>query len=580
MPWKCHPIRSDCCAKSGGCSPPAAGCLSWCPIGAASGRAWIRRRSATAGPIRGRKSCSCCAKPGSRRPAGTKRFTCRRSRAAGSCAPPWRGSVPAPRWPRRSPASTSWKRPNRSIAPSRRHGARSGAWCRRSSRCWRRRPARRRCAERGRPWPWSCARIANVATVICRPRRRWRASARLNARSAPTASTTCCSTSARTAAAVLSRGRSARRPNGAPDYPSPSGRLRPSACRCPTATTTSRRTRSASGIFRPRSADAMRKFLKPAIGALALLGLAIVAADHSVWSQTGRTIRIVLGVPPGGSIDFLARLLADQISSTTGQTMIVESKPGAGGIIAAETVARAAPDGNTLLINNNGTLISAILRKVNYDPIASFEPICYLVTTPQIIVVNSASPYRTLAELLDAARQKPGELSIASVGPNTTQHIGIERLKRVAGANLTYVPYPGGATTINALLGEHITAAVLNWSEIGEHIVAGKARALATMAPQRIEPQPDLPTVAESGYRDFETDVWFGVVAPAKTPKETVAQLIDWFRTAVTAPQVKAKLVAQALYPNPKCGAEFDAHLRRQAASLTQLIHDLDFKAE
>src|SRR6202023_4399356 len=112
--------------------------------------------------------------------------------------------------------------------------------------------------------------------------------------------------------------------------------------------------------------------------------------------------------------------------------------------------------------NNNGRLITPIRRKVNYARSESSEPVCYLVTTPQIIVVNSASPYRTLAELVDAARLKPGELSIASVGPNTTQHIGIERLKRLAGVNLTYVPYPGGATTINALLGEHITAAVLN----------------------------------------------------------------------------------------------------------------------
>ncbi len=324
----------------------------------------------------------------------------------------------------------------------------------------------------------------------------------------------------------------------------------------------------------------MRKFLRPALGVVAALSLTVAAPDHGARSQAGRTIRIVLGVPPGGSIDFLARILADQISSTTGQAMIVESKPGAGGIIAAETVARAAPDGNTLLINNNGTIISAILRKPNYDPLASFAPICNLVTTPQLIVVNSASPYHTLAELLDAARTKPGELSIASVGPNTTQHIGIERLKRLSGANLTYVPYPGGATTINALLGEHITSAVLNWSEIGEHILAGKARALATMAAARIEPLPDLPTVAESGYSDFETDVWFGVVAPAQTPKQTVAQLIDWFGAAVAAPQVKAKLVAQALYPKPICGADFDAHIRRQAALYTQLIHDLDFKAE
>src|SRR5205085_11491491 len=170
----------------------------------------------------------------------------------------------------------------------------------------------------------------------------------------------------------------------------------------------------------------------------------------------------------------------------------------------------APADGSTLLITNNGMIISAILRKLNYDPQSSFEPICYLVTTPQIIAVNGASPYRTLAEFVEAARKKPGELSIASVGPNTTQHIGIERFKRLAHANLTYVSYPGGAATANALLGAHVTSAVLNWSEVGEHVIAGKARALATMALQRIDRKPDLPTVSESGYRDFETDVWFG----------------------------------------------------------------------
>jgi len=309
-----------------------------------------------------------------------------------------------------------------------------------------------------------------------------------------------------------------------------------------------------------------------------MIGLAV--ADPTAWSQSGRTIRIVLPVPPGGSIDLLARILAEHISNTNGQNVIVESRPGAGGIIAAEAVARAQPDGNTLLINNNGIIVSSILRKVNYDPLTSFEPICYLVTTPQIIVVNSETPYHTLAELVDDARARPGALTIASVGPNTTQHIGIERFKRLAKANLTYVAYPGGATTINALIGAHVTAAVLNWSEIGEHILAGKARPLATMSLQHIEPLPDLPTVSESGYKGFETDVWFGVVAPAKTPKETVAQLIDWFQSAVVAPEVKAKLVAQALYPRPKCGAAFDAHQRHQAELYTQLIHDLDIKVD
>lgn len=321
----------------------------------------------------------------------------------------------------------------------------------------------------------------------------------------------------------------------------------------------------------------MRKLVAVSVAALASLGVAVSAIDQA-WPQVSRTIRVVLTVPPGGSIDTLFRLLADQIGTARGQTVIIESRPGAGGIIAAELVARSAPDGTTLLSNNNGTIISSILRKVNY-PLA-FEPICYLVTTPQIVVVNSASPYRALAELLDAARARPGELSIASVGPNTTQHLGIERLKRLAGANLTYVPYPGGAPTVNALLGQHVTAAVLNWSEVGEQVTAGKVRALATMALQRIEPMPELPTVSESGFKDFETDVWFGLVAPANTPKETVTQLIDWFGGAVTAPPVKAKLVAQALYPRPLCGAEFGAHLRRQHGFFSTMIRELNIKTE
>jgi len=220
----------------------------------------------------------------------------------------------------------------------------------------------------------------------------------------------------------------------------------------------------------------LRKYLALTCGALALASLAVAAPAHPALSQTARTIRVIISVPPGGSIDLLVRILADYISSTKGQSIIVESRPGAGGVIAAEAVARAPPDGTTLLINNNGMIISSILRKVNYDPRASFEPICNLVTTPQIIVIKAASPYRTLAQLVDAARSRAAELSIASVGPNTTQHIGIERFKRLAQANLTYVPYPGGAPTLNALLGGHVSSAVLNWSEIGEQLIAGNAR--------------------------------------------------------------------------------------------------------
>jgi tripartite-type tricarboxylate transporter receptor subunit TctC len=314
------------------------------------------------------------------------------------------------------------------------------------------------------------------------------------------------------------------------------------------------------------------------IALVVLVCLGFSFAHDTARSEAARTIKIVISVPPGGTIDLLVRVLADYLGRTRGATIIIESRPGAGSIIAAETVARAAPDGNTLLINSNGQMISPVLRKVNFDPRTSFEPICFLVDSPQVLVVNSKSPYRTLGEFVDAARAKPGELSISTVGPNTTQHIAVERFKRVAGVDLIYVPFTGGAPAINALLGGHVTAVLQNFSEAGEQVHSGALRALATSARERIPPLPDVPTIAESGYKDFVADVWFGLVAPAKTPQPGIAQYIEWFGQAIEAPEVKAKLVASALYPNPRCGADFAAHIQRQVDEFTRVITELKLK--
>src|SRR3954471_21978846 len=312
------------------------------------------------------------------------------------------------------------------------------------------------------------------------------------------------------------------------------------------------------------------------VGTIALLAVFVFA--DSAWSQIGKTIKVVISVPPGGTIDLLVRVLADYIGKTQGQTIIVESRPGAGSIIAAEAVARAAPDGGTLLVNSNGMMISSKIRKVNFDPLTSYEPICNLVSSPQVIVVNSDQPYHTLGDLFDAARARPGELSLTSVGPLTTQHIAIEQLKRLAKIDLTYVPFTGGAPAVNALLGGHVTAVLQNYSEVGEQLSAGKLRALATPSTKRIEPLPDLPTVAESGYPDFAAEVWFGLVAPAKTPQDTMAQLIDMFGKALRAREVKEKLVVQALYPNATCGAGFAAHLQHQSDEYARVIRELNLK--
>jgi tripartite-type tricarboxylate transporter receptor subunit TctC len=163
--------------------------------------------------------------------------------------------------------------------------------------------------------------------------------------------------------------------------------------------------------------------------------------------------------------------------------------------------------------------------KLNYDPRTSFEPICRLVSSPQIVVVNSASPYRTLADLLDRARIKPSDLTLASVGPVSLPRIGFERLKRAANVDLTFITYPGTAPVANALLGSHVTSAFLSYASVGEQIKTGALRALAVATPTRMEALPDVPTVAEFGYKDYAVDLWEGVVAPAKTPKETIAAL-------------------------------------------------------
>ena len=210
--------------------------------------------------------------------------------------------------------------------------------------------------------------------------------------------------------------------------------------------------------------------------------------------------------------------MGDQISRKQGQTIVVENRPGASNTIGTEAVARAAPDGNTVLVTTPEFVINAHLKKLNYDPLTSFESICYLVKSPQIIVVNAASPYRTLTDFLNAARQNPGELTIASAGPASSPHIAIEALKHAAGVNINFIPYQGSTPAVNALLGEHVTAVMASYPNLAELISTGKLRALATASAARIEPMPNVPTIAEFGFKDFEADIWFGLVAPAKTP--------------------------------------------------------------
>src|SRR3954469_22394955 len=233
---------------------------------------------------------------------------------------------------------------------------------------------------------------------------------------------------------------------------------------------------------------------------LLLLGLEAAGAQ----SHAGRVVHIVVPSTAGGGADVLARLLANHISRSQDQTIIVENRPGAGNTIGTEAVARATPDGNTLLITTPEFVINPHLRKLSYDPLTGFAPICILARSPQLILVNPATPYKSLAELLDAARQKPGELTVASAGPASSPHVGIERIKHDAKVDFTYVPYQGSGPALNALLGQHVTAAMASYPNVTGQVRGGQLRAIAVASLSRVDDLPNVPTVQEAGFKDFD----------------------------------------------------------------------------
>ncbi len=303
-------------------------------------------------------------------------------------------------------------------------------------------------------------------------------------------------------------------------------------------------------------------------------------SGHSAWSQSTRTVKIVVPYTPASGPDILARLMADQVGRAQGPTVVVENRPGGGTMIGTDAAARAAPDGNTVLMVANAFVVNPALKKQSFDPLTSFEPICQLAATPIVLVVGGASPYRTLADLVGAARAKPGDLSLASGGPATSLHIAFEVLKRAADVKMTYVPYGGSAPAINALMGGHVTSVFADYPTVVEQLKSGTLRALITTSQARSEALPNVPTLIETGISKYDADIFYGIVAPAKTPADMVSQLSGWFTAAMGAPEMKPKLAPQGLFPAVRCGADFGAYIRKQVEEYSRVIAESGIKAE
>lgn len=276
-----------------------------------------------------------------------------------------------------------------------------------------------------------------------------------------------------------------------------------------------------------------------------LTGAFALASGTHAWAQAypERTIKIVQGFAPGGNADTIARLVGNEMSKELGQSFIVEAQTGAGGTIAAAAVARAKPDGYTLLLATGGhSVAGAMFNSLQYQTIASFDMISMVTSFPFLIAVDAKSKFRDFRELLAAAKSAPGSIAYGTAGLGTTHHLGGELLSKMASVDMLHVPYRGEAAALTALLGGEVPCIISAPTSIMSSVKAGKLRVLASTGSTRWRGLPDVPTVSEQGVTGYGVSSWAGLMAPAGTPKPIIARLSAEIIKAVRVPSVKGRL--------------------------------------
>jgi len=276
-----------------------------------------------------------------------------------------------------------------------------------------------------------------------------------------------------------------------------------------------------------------------------------------------RPVHLLVPFAPGGAVDIVARTLGDELSSRWRQAVVVENRPGAGGVVASEAAAKAAPDGYTLIIVATGHALNPHLyAKLPYDSFNDFTPLSLIGTSPNMLLVRADSPMRTLADLLAAARERPGQISYGHAGNGTSPHLAGELLKYMAKIDITPIPYKGGAPALTDLIGGHIPMTFNNIPESIAQITAGTVRPLGVTTAIRSPVLPDVPTIAESGLPGFDTGVWWGLLGPGGLAPDIKAKLARDGIAAVNAPAVRARLLALGATPIGSSPEEFAALIR------------------
>lgn len=294
-----------------------------------------------------------------------------------------------------------------------------------------------------------------------------------------------------------------------------------------------------------------------------------------------KVIKVVVPVAPGGGADAVARMITEKMSVSLGAPIIIENKAGASGSIAALEVARAAPDGYTLMqcfVATHST--NPAVLKIKYDPVADFAPVGMMAQTSNVLVVGEKNKAKDLQEFLAQARAKPGGMSFSSAGSGSATHLIMEYLENQSKVDLLHVPYKGAAPAMQDLLGGQVDAMFPSLTTALPHIKAGKLRALAVASVKRDPLLPDVATVAEQGFAGFSAIQWWGLCAPAKTPEPVVARLNKALNDALALPDVKARLQDMAAEPTPLTPLQFGAFLKSEVAKWTQLVRDTNLQIE
>ncbi len=331
---------------------------------------------------------------------------------------------------------------------------------------------------------------------------------------------------------------------------------------------------AARGSRARATATAMRRRLLSGAAALGLSTLAVPAAlaQDPAAGYPSKPIRIVVGFAPGGATDLVARLVAQKLQASLGQPVIVENKPGAGSNIGAEAVARADPDGYTLLLGTiaNATNMS-IYRNLRYDTLRDFAPISQLMAAPSVLVVTPSLPVNTLQELIALAKAKPGTLTYASSGAGGSPHLAGELLELRAGIDMIHVPYKGAAPALADVIGGQVSLGFKTALSAIPSMQAGKLKPIAVASARRLPQIPNVPTMAEAGMPDFEVSSWNGLLAPAKTPPEIVARLHREVVRILALPDVRENFAAQAAEPVGSTPEAFRDYIRSEIDKWSQV---------